>query len=378
MRYIIIFSLLALFSCKQKDNTKEENLDITLIENIETDSTYIDNLLELEVPNYISKTEEKEFSIPFNYTINISQEFFPNKWNLCDLKIDTDSSNYKYQYFLGDNIPYKSYLSNDGILEIITTNDSTAITTDKFKKINSDSYRKIYFSDKESVIFKTKKGAIAVLFFKYLKEEKAYSIFYNENDNIGIEANENELLDISINQLRIAKNLYKKSKPTDLLDWDSFKNSLTILNKKVYKDIVNEILDASNSLGKDDIYTQKLYGNHNLISILKLDKEGINLWNALSKIPKNNPIEFETIYNTDLKDRISYFRSNHNFLKIEYQDENSFILKNQNSVYAVFVKTKINKKEVMLFTGSGMNYGEINSKEMAYFYMNLFKNYNDI
>ncbi len=372
------------FSCKpqvSKTDVVKKRIE-KQEEKFKIDSNFVSEKLLVNIPNCSIKTKDRNILVPFNYSLNYSNGSYSFKWNLCNLKIDSDSTNYSYCSF-EDNVPYKGYIGFEGKLHFVKTIDSTAVTLEKFKKLHSENYKQIYYSDNESIIFKTQRDAVAVLHFKYLKEEKVFSIFFKENKELGFKANEEELVDLAITQLRASKNFHSEKKVSDLQDWNNFKKSLSILNKKVFKVIYSDIVKSINTLGVDKVYTAKIDGSWNLISIINAGEETRKLWDAINKIQKIKKIDFQNIYNTKLSDQISYLRSYENFIQLEYKDDSTIILSKEykyskDKQYAVFGKKIVNNKEVLMFTGGRGNQGKVNSKEMAYFYLNLFKNFNEI
>lgn len=383
MKYINLFILvIILCNCDTKSQqSKVLNIDSTKSHKntIEIDSSMITQKLQVNTPNQKIDIKNNNILLPFNYSIDESTGKYTFKWNLCDLIIDSESKDYSKLSF-ANNIPYKGYIGSEGKLHIVKTNNSNAITTQKFIKQHTELYKEIFYSDDESIIFKTHSGDFSVLFYKYLNDKKSFSIFYKENKSVGFKATDKELLDLAISQLRVAKNLYKQSKKTDLLNWENYKKSLTILDKKVFKIIYKDIEKVIDSINTDVVYTPKIEGNWDLISITKTSDESENLWKSINNLT-DNKVNFKEIYNTKLSDQIAYLRSSNNFLQVEYKDNSTLILKKEYKygdkkiVYAVFSKLKIKNKEIIIFTGGYQNFGQVNSKEMAYFYFNLFKNY---
>lgn len=383
MKYINLFILvIILCNCDTKSQqSKVLNIDSTKSHKntIEIDSSMITQKLQVNTPNQKINIKNNNILLPFNYSIDESTGKYTFKWNLCDLIIDSESKDYSKLSF-ANNIPYKGYIGSEGKLHIIKTNNSNAITTQKFVKQHTELYKEILYSDDESIIFKTHSGAFSVLFYKYLNDKKSFSIFYKENKSVGFKATDKELLDLAISQLRVAKNLHKQSEKTDLLNWENYKKSLTILDKKVFKIIYKDIEKVIDSINTDVVYTPKIEGNWDLISITKTSDESENLWKSINNLP-DNKVDFKEIYNTKLSDQIAYLRSSNKFLQVEYKDNSTLILKKEDRyddkkiVYAVFSKLKIKNKEIIIFTGGYQNFGQVNSKEMAYFYFNLFKNY---
>ncbi len=382
MKVLFTILILSLFSnCKNIVETKNDVKEIAK-EKIELDSIAIIQKLGMMPPGQIVDVKEGNILLPFNYSIDNSNGMYVFKWNLGDLIIDSDSTNYSH-YSFENSIPYKGYIGFEGKLHFIETIDSTAITIGKFKKNHSELYKKIYFSDKESVIFKAQNGAIAVLYFKYIKSKKLFSVFFKENKGLGFKPTEKELLDLAVTQLRVAKNFYKTKGNIELKNWNNFRSSLSILDKKVFRGIYTDILKSIDTLETDKVYTPKIDGNWNLISIINVGTETNKLWNAINRIEKTKKKNFQKIYNTELSDQIAYLRSYDNFIKSEYKNDSSIILSKESRYsklkdYAVFNKVIINNKEVIIFTGGWQNFGKVNSKEMAYFYLNLFNNFTDL
>lgn len=371
-------------SCADKGQTKNKHTEIRIqrIEkNIQLDSIYVDSILNLQVVNKIVSINKSKYVLPFNYLFDGRASTYLFQWNLCDLMIDSDSSNYSHFSF-SNNIPYKGYIGFNGKVHVVKTKDSFAITTEKFRKLHKENYQHIYYFDKESVIYKIRDNRIGVLFYRYLKNKKAYFIYYKENDDLGINATEQELLDLSLNHLRMAKNMLskEKSKPIKTQNWKTYNNSLSSLEKKVYGKIYKQIFTSIDTLEFKKVYTPKTDGNYLLVSIIKLDEKGNEMWKKINKITYKKGVDFEKEYGTKLSNQIAFLRSKGNTLKLEYSDDSSIILKKDYGSpeyidYAVFSKTVLKNSPVLIFTGGWQNYGEVDSKEMAYFYLNLFKNF---
>ncbi|UUV22564.1 hypothetical protein [Paenimyroides aestuarii] len=379
---IAIFSLLLLFNCKNKSLIENKVAEIEISQPIQDtiglDSISVVRKTQANIPYHLTGIDN-DIALPFNYSIDYSNGTYVFKWHLCDLVIDSDSLNYSH-YNFENNIPYKGYIGFEGKLHIVKTTDSSSVTTKKFIQQHTELYRKIYFSDKESIIFKSNRGAICTLYFKYSNKSSTFSIFYKENETLGFDASEQELLDLAISQLRVAKNLYNTSFNKNLLDWNHYKNGLSILDKKVYKNIHKGIINSLDTISMDEVYTPKIDGNWDLVSIIKIGNEAEKLWNAINNIDKNKKVDFQKKYDTQLSEQIAFLRSAENFVQLEYKDENTLIIKKvydySNKIdYVVFRKEIIKNKEILMFTGGRQNYGQINSKEMAYFYLKLFENY---
>jgi len=370
-------------------NCKQQSKKVTFIENKVMKEEVIDSIailkkLLVKTPsNVVEYNKGKKFLLPFNYKLssykgNVTHIF---KWNLCDLIIDSsDSINYSY-FGLKDNIPYDGYGGFEGNIHFVNSLNSTAITTEKFINSEKEHYDKIYYSDDESIIFKKGKG-VHILQFRYLNDEKKFSIYYNENlfIEINYEYTQQERLDLAIAQLRFAKNLYKERTEPDLFHWGSYKGSLSLLHRKRFKFIHNNIVNSVDTLKIGVTFSPKEW-TKTLVSIMRLNEEGNKLWNAINTISEDRVIDFSTIYNTDISDQIAFLRVD-NSIQLEYKNGSTVILKKENDSkkydYAVFNKQKINNKDVLMFTGGYYDYGFVNSKKMAYFYLNLFENYTDI
>ncbi len=381
-----LFTIAILFctilSCKNKSETDSELKTDTTTKDITLDATQIANQLDTSVISKHIKTDKDTIILPFQYSLDFGGGIYKFSWQLCDLMIDSDSLNYSH-YSLKNNIPYKGFSSFEGNIHLVNTLDSNAVTTQKFKHSNKEFYKKIYYADDESIICKTSRNVIAVLSFKYLRDKKSFAIFFKENHTVGFEASEEELIDLAISQLRLAKNIFKEYTPKDLHDWNTYKNSLSQLESKVYKKIFTKFNTSLDSIGKDAVFTPRTDGNQALISTIKLGNEGTKLWQEISKLTNKNITNFSFSGNTELFEQIGFLLSRINTMQVEFINDDAIILKKKDEYskqteYIVMNRQVINNNDILFFTGSNYNYDSIFSKEMAYFYLNLFNNYNDL
>ncbi|MEP0212218.1 MAG: hypothetical protein ABJD66_03315 [Cellulophaga sp.] len=399
MKLLILILSIITISCgdsNKKAPKKITQKNTTIIQQNDSviDWKEIKTKLHIKTPNYLIQIDNKKIQLPFNVSLKYSKKTYQGNytfnWKLCDLIIDSYLSNYNV-YGFEDNIPYKGFFGDEGKLHIVKTNDSTAVSIEKFEKLHSENYTKIYYKDNESIIYRTNTNQIAVLYFKYNKKEKAYFIYYKENNSHGYKYNpsKEELIDIAIVQLRMAKNFNKKKTETDLLNWEKYKNSLHSIDRKVFINIFKSILSSTDTIHKDTAFTPYIEGNYSLISLFNIGEEGKAIWTAINDTPKNTKINSKEPFNSSLLRQMSSVitLSNENLFeveledfKIEFKDESTIILKRDyetESIYKVFKKIVINKKEFLIFS-PGIVTNITNSREMAYFYMSLFKNYDDL
>ncbi|SIS47499.1 hypothetical protein SAMN05421766_102137 [Zobellia uliginosa] len=386
---IIVFITATIMGCKNNNQTKiiaETQTSPIKIENnaieVEIDTALISKKLAVDNIYNNLNLNNVEISIPFQYSIKLNKESNAFEWDLYDLFISDNSSGYS-QYELENNIPYDGNSRKEGKIHFVETHDSTAITTEKFKDLNKAAYKKIYYSDKESIIYEDTRNNIAVIRFRYLKEINSFAIYSKTNESFFSNASKADILDLSICQLRMAKNLFKGHKTNKARHWNTYKKSLSNLESKKLKNTINLLISSIDTLATNASYSFEFGGNIEVLSIMKTDSQVEELWRSIHKIPKNNFIDFHTLNSSDITDNIAFLRARENYIKTEFVDSSSVILlkkpKWPNSFdYAILKKTRINENDILLYTGGQMNYGRVNSKEIAYFYNSLLNNYHDL
>lgn len=381
MKLIVVLLVIIFSSCENKNHTqKKAEIDSEKTFQISikpvVDSLYfqkklaLDNIykdINLDSLYNQNNFENYEISLPFQYSIKLSESSFG--FLLGDLDVDPKHSNCNV-YRLRNHIKYKGNNYDEGNMYFVKSNDSNALTIKKFKTLNKTAYKKIYYSDNESVIFENSTGNISVLFFKYLKNKKSYVIYYKINENFFVKNSNEDVLDLSINRLRMAKNLFKKNKKIIQPNWAIYKNSLSNLELKKINESFKELMLSIDSLALDSSF--RLDSENSLFSIIKMGNQGEKLWKLLGTLPNDSFVDFNTLDYLKINQSINFLRSSSlsNSIKVEFKDSSSLILKRKENSgfgdrnYAIFKKVEI-KGSNYLFYNDFTN--SISSKEMAYF-----------
>lgn len=393
MKLILILSFIIFSSCKNKNYAQKETvIKQEKTSNISTEilTDTLDFEKKLALDNIYRKInldslynqanfENHQISLPFQYSIKVDLES-SFSYLFGDLNIDPKSSNCN-KYNLRNHIEYKGNNYSEGSLYFVKNNDSTALTIEKFKTLDKAAYKKIYYSDNESIIFKNSRNNISVLQYKYLKDKKTYVIYYKINENFFAKNSEKNILDLSITRLRMAKNLFRKNKENHSTNWVTYKQSLSNLELDTIKKSFNKLISSIDTLKVDSPIHITNKNRPTFFSAIKMAEESKKTWTQVNTLPNHKFIDFNTLDYLRINQFIYFLSSSsaNNFIKVEFKNSSSVILKRKensgfgNSNYAILKKEKIQKNDILMYSVC-----DIESKEMAYFYFNLINNYNDL
>ncbi|MFN3021326.1 hypothetical protein ACK1KB_10105 [Chryseobacterium sp. TY3] len=216
------------------------------------------------------------------------------------------------------------------------------------------------------------RGSLNSIYFKYLKEKKAFAIFFSSNDHFSFELDIPQKLDLAISQLSLAKNFFKSAPASLSKDWEAYEKSLNSLDLETIKETKSELTKSLESAKEKQFSKLKLMSIEVMPISTDATKSWITLQNYYSK--KIKDIDDNLFPNSE-----SSFAKYKNY-KVEYSDADAMILELTDVfdqvAYAAILKTKIQNKEVLLATKNISSWvNDRHSKEMAYFYLEMFRHF---
>lgn len=346
--------------------------------NIEVDTTKIANRLNEKMINKLVFFDKDTLSVPFNYSMkanNKAELLF--LWQLGDLEINSELDNY-FSFGFEDQVPFRDEKMSGGNMHLVWTNNSEAITISKVKNQLKD-IDEIYYSDNQSLIFRKRK-IINTLFFEYLEDKKAFAVYLSYNDYLWFSKFDDitleQKLDVAIGQLAFAKQFFKNKKTQVASDWKEYEKNLNNLNLATINESYEEIKNTiKKSIFNEFIELQKMD-----FYIMNLQTDNTKLWQDIQNFYSKKITNIESIRFPNFEKSFGKYTIN----EVEYMDNDAIIVNLKDNFdhqfYATIVKTKIQGKEVILSTKNiKEGFSLYNpSKEMNYFYLNLFKNFGNL
>lgn len=363
-----------LSSCS--DKAQKPNSTIEKVVKFSTTSDKIPTQEEIEKMLQVKKVEKSltfdkdKLTLPFNIEMkakNGGESLF--LWQLGDLELNSQSGNF-FSFGFEDELKYKFNNLGQGAMNIVWTDKQDAVTIAKVKDQLKD-VDAIYYSDNESLIYR-ERGSVNSVYFKYLKDKKAFALFFSSNDHFSFELEIPQKLELAISQLSLAKNFFK-SEPTSIAkDWESYEKSLNSLNLETVKETKSELAKTLESAKEKQFSKLKLMSMEVMPIAIDGGKTWATLQNYYSK--KIKEIDGNIFPNSE------YSFAKYKNYKVEYSDADAMILELtdvfDHVAYAAIFKTKIQNKEVLLATKNISNWvNDQHSKEMAYFYLAMFRHF---
>jgi hypothetical protein len=313
--------------------------------------------------------------LPYNYELESKSDTYQFKWQLCDLNIDSDDPGYDYTGFRA-MLPYKGFQGFDGRLHFVKSKDSLAVTTEKFKTMHNDNGLKILYADPNSLIY-IQDNMYYTLYFKYLKAQQAFAIYLNEEKTVTYEASPKQLTELAAVKLRMAKNLFVTHKNLDTFDWAGYKKTLSALEYGLFDSISTQLHQHINFPAKEELFSTKLDGNYQLVSMIKNPTILSSLRTSLDKIPQNNFVTTKDTFEKDAVSNIAFLRGDDDKIRLAYKDQQAYIIQHKGyngyTSYFVCYFTAIKGQQVMLFTGNYANSPELPDLTLAHLYLNFFR-----
>jgi|GEM_PF-1056390 len=342
---------------------------------IKADTTEIANRSREKIINKLVFFDKDTLSVPFNYSMeanNKAELLF--LWQLGDLEINSESDNY-FSFGFEDEIPFRDEKMSGGNMHLVWTDNKEAITISKVKDQLTD-IDEIYYSDSQSMIFR-KRNIINTLFFDYLEDKKAFAVYLSYNDYLWFSKFDDitweQKLDLAVGQLAFAKQFFKTKKTQTASNWEEYEKNLNSLNLATINESYEEIKDAI----KSPVFNEFIELKKMDIYAMNLQTDGTKLWQDLRNFYSKKITNIENIGFPDFEKNFEKYTVG----GVEYMADDAIIVELKDNFdhqfYATIVKTKIQNKEVLLATKNlKEGWGFSNpSKEMNYFYLNMFKHF---
>lgn len=372
---VSFLTICLLSSCSDKaqkpTSTIEKKLKSTIISEKIPSQDEIAKMLQLKKVEKNVTFDKDKFTLPFNIKMkakNRAESLF--LWQLGDLELNSESDNF-FAFGFEDELKYKDENIDQGAMNLVWTDKLDAVTIAKVKEQLKD-VDAIYYSDNESIIYR-ERGSVNSVYFKYLKDKKAFALFFSSNDHFSFELEIPQKLELAISQLSLAKNFFK-SEPTSIAkDWDAYEKSLNGLDLEVVKETKSELAKSLESAKEKQFSKLKLMSMEVMPIVTDATKSWTSLQNYYSK--KIKDIDENLFPNAEY-----YSFAKYKNYKVEYSDGDAMILELtdvfDHVAYAAILKTKIQNKEVLLATQNISNWvNDRHSKEMAYFYLAMFRHF---
>ncbi len=256
-------------------------------------------------------------------------------------------------------------------MNLVWTDKEDAVTIEKVKKQLKD-VDAIYYSDNESVIYR-ERGSVNSVYFKYLKDKKAFALFFLSNDHFSFELEIPQKLELAISQLSLAKNFFR-TEPTSLpKDWEAYEKSLNSLDLETVKETKTELTKSLKSAKEKEFSKLKLMS----MEVMPISTDATKAWSTLQNYysKKIKEVDENIFPNAEY-----YSFAKYKSFRVEYSDADAMILELtdvfDHVAYAAILKTKIQNKDVLLATQNISNWvNDQHSKEMAYFYLAMFRHF---
>lgn len=378
--------LLMFMSCKGKDNPPKtlQNRSIEtgkLSPEIKiTDSINAKEILQKSTIRYQNTLNGYDFNLPFNYRIRfIPSEKSPGsyykfQWKINDgFTIDSDAKGFK-RFLVFNFIEYLPSGTGEGNFFIVKSNGSTQLKISDFMETTDE----IFYQDKNSAIFKLY-GKIKAFYFEYLPKTQEYLVYLSDTPfwNKRPEPKTNEEIDQLLNQIRMAKNIFKPIKNQDK-SWDSYKNQLSVLERHFLENINTEIKNALKSDVNSESYAATDQGNSPYYRVFKINSKTNAIWEKLRFVRNSGTFAITEA------DKMFKYLSENNFRFFYYAnyrqvDKGNFSIvyqRGSEDSFCLITKTRNNKfmifKEFPALTTMSKDY----YKNEIEFYRELFENYN--
>ncbi len=331
----------------------------------------IAKMLQLKKVEKVVSFDKDKLTLPFNIKMkakNRAESLF--MWQIGDLELNSESDNF-FAFGFEDELKYKDENIDQGAMNLVWTDKEDAVTIEKVKKQLKD-VDAIYYSDNESLIFRDR-GTVNCIYFKYLKDKKAFAVFYSANEHFSFDLDIPQKLELAIGQLSLAKNFFK-SEPVALpKEWEAYEKSLNSLDLETVKETKSELLTSLESAKERQFSKLKLMSMEVMPIATDDGKAWASIQNYYSK--KIKQVDENMFPNAEY-----YLFAKYKSFRVEYSDADSMILELTDAfdhvAYAAILKTKIQNKDVLLATQNISNWvNDRHSKEMAYFYLAMFRHF---
>jgi len=318
--------------------------------------------------------------VPFNYRVAfISSGKKPNsyykfQWKINDsFTIDSDAKGFK-RFSVFNFIQYLPSGTTEGDFFIVKSNGSANLKISDFLEVSDETF----YQDENSAIFKHS-GKISACYFEYLPKTQEYLVYLSNTPfwNKRPEPNINEEINQLLNQIRMAKNIFKPIKNQDK-SWGSYKNQFSILENQFFEDLNTQVKTTFDSTVNTSSYAPADQGNNKYYTVFETNSAADAIWKKLHSVQNKGALTI-----TEL-DKVFKYLSENNF-RFFYNADYRQLSKNDLSIvyqrgseesFCLITKTKNNKfiifKEFPALTTMSKDY----YKNEIEFYRELFENYN--
>lgn len=345
-----------------------------------TDSVNAKEILQKSAYRYQSSLNGYNFNLPFNYRIRLipaekdANSYYKFQWKVNDnFTIDSDAKGFK-RFSVFNFINFLSSGTREGDFFIVKSNSSTRLKISDFLETADEGY----YEDENSAIFKHL-GKIRAFYFEYLSKTQEYLVYLSDTPfwNKRPEPKINEEINQLLNQIRMAKNIFKPIKNQDK-SWSSYKNQLSILEKDFFKDLNTQVKTILDSNINTESYAPADQGNNKYYTVFKINSATDAIWKKLHSVQKNRTFAITGV------DKVFKYLSENNFRffynadyrQLDKSDLSIVYQRGLEESFCLITKTKNNKfiifKEFPALTTMSQDY----YKNEIEFYRELFENYN--
>lgn len=381
----LTISLLMFMSCQGKQNSSKTHQSPSSEtgklspETKITDSVNAIEILQKPTYRYQTSLNGYNFNLPFNYRIRFipieksPDSYYKFQWKINDnFTIDSDAKGFK-RFSVFNFINFLPSGTGEGDFFIVKSNGSFRLKISDFLETADE----VFYKNENSSIFKHR-GKIRALYFEYLPKTQEYLVYLSDTPfwNKSPEPNINEEINQLLNQIRMAKNIFKPIKNQDK-SWDSYKNQLSILEKEFFKNLNIQVKTTLGSNVNTESYSPSDQGNNKYYTVFKINPAADAIWKKLHSVQKNGVLaitEVDKVFKYLSENNFRFFY-NANYRQLDKSDLSIVYQRGSEESFCLITKTKNNKfiifKEFPALTTVSKDY----YKNEIEFYRELFENY---